>query len=126
MNEKGQANIVGAGGMVIGLIILVTIAGMILLFTSALSTQSYKAIQPTLALTCLDSNVLDPTCEADSTIGLINADVNSAIESGFDSSNTVAGFMAVIFLALLASIVIAIFVGFLALGQIRGGGGVSF
>lgn len=111
MNEKGQANILGAGGVVIGLLIVVAVASMLLMFTNAVNVKTYSAVQPIVA---------NP---GNATIG---ADVNSSIEAGFDATNTVAGFMSVIFLALLASVVIAIFVGFLALGSIRGGGGVSF
>lgn len=118
--QKGQANLVGAGGVVIGLLLIVAVATMILLFTNALNVQTYSAVKPIVdTAPCLDSNCLDTT-------NAVGSDINGSVEAGFDAGNTVAGFMGVIFLALLASVVIGIFVGFLALGSVGRGGGVSF
>ena len=108
MGSKGQVN--GAGAAVIGLLIVVAVASMILMFTTAVNVQTFSAIAPIVANPG-NANV--------------SADVNSTIEAGFDATNTVAGFMSVIFLALMASIVIVIFLGFLVIGG-RGQGGVSF
>ena len=108
LGSKGQMQ--GAGAAVIGLLIVVAVASMILMFTTAVNVQTFSAIAPIVANPG-NANV--------------SADVNSTIEAGFDATNTVAGFMSVIFLALMASIVIVIFLGFLVIGG-RGQGGVSF
>lgn len=111
-DERGQGGILGAGGVVIGLFIIVAVASLILMFTSAVNVQTYTAVKPSIA---------NPGNAN------ISADVNSAVEAGFDATATVAGFQSVIFLALLAAVVIGIFVSFLAIGQMGGGGrGVSF
>jgi len=110
MGEKGQAGIVGAGQVVISLFIIVAVASLILMFTTAVNTQTFSAIQPIVANPG-NANV--------------SADINSTIESGFDATATIANFQTVIFLALMAAVVISIFVGFLSIGG-GGRGGVAF
>ena len=107
-SEKGQ--IVQAGTVVISLFIIVAVASLILMFTTAVNTKTFSSIAPIVA---------NP---GNANIG---ADINASIEAGFDATNTVAGFQGVVFLALLAAVIISIFVGFLG---IAGGGsrGVNF
>lgn len=109
MGNKGQ--VVNAGGAVISLFIIIAVASLVLMFTTAVNTQTYSSIRPIVA------NPQNAN---------ISADINATLESGFDATNTVAGFQGVIFLALLAALVIAIFIGFTGLAGGRGGGGVSF
>lgn len=104
--KKGQGAI---GNVIIGVVLVVSVVSLLFMFTTAVNVKTYDSVR---------SIINNP---GNATIG---ADINATVESGFDSTATVASFMGVVFLALLAGVVIGVFTGFLSFG--RGGGGTSF
>ena len=101
--KSGQAG--GAVGAVITLIVGVGVSVLILIFVGALGGQTYNLVQYDI------NNITDTT---------IRTSVTDGITSGFEALEQTGDYLPIIVLAVVISLVLALVLGFTALG---GGGG---
>ncbi len=103
--KKGQIS--GVVGAIITLIVGVGVSVLVLIFVGALGGQTYNLVQADIA--AITNNT-------------IRTHVQDGIVSGFQALETTGSYLPIIVLAVVISLILALIIGFTALG---GGGGTG-
>lgn len=103
--KKGQAG--GAVGAIITLIVGVSVATLVMIFSGALGGQTYNLVEADI------DNISDAT---------IKAHVKSGITSAFNAQEQTGNYLPLIVLAVVIFLVLSLVIGFTALGGNRMGG----